>query len=68
MHIRLIYISLCIQFVPFRDYIDRYGNQVLSISRLPKHVLADIHYQLLSLKKSNGIKAGPALPAVEMYN
>uniref|UniRef100_A0A8C4ISK7 Copine-8 n=1 Tax=Dicentrarchus labrax TaxID=13489 RepID=A0A8C4ISK7_DICLA len=36
-----------VQFVPFRDYIDRSGNQVLSMARLAKDVLAEIPDQLL---------------------
>lgn len=67
-HRSLIYISLCIQFVPFRDYIDRSGNQVLSMARLAKDVLAEIPDQLLSFMKSKGIEPRPALPAVELQN
>lgn len=51
------------QFVPFRDYIDRSGNQVLSMARLAKDVLAEIPEQLLSFMKSRGIEPRPALPA-----
>ncbi|KAI4532212.1 hypothetical protein MG293_017477 [Ovis ammon polii] len=36
-----------VQFVPFRDYVDRSGNQVLSMARLAKDVLAEIPEQLL---------------------
>lgn len=54
---------LIIQFVPFRDYIDRSGNQVLSMARLAKDVLAEIPDQLLSYMKSRGIEPRPPLPA-----
>uniref|UniRef100_A0A672MEC2 Copine family member 9 n=1 Tax=Sinocyclocheilus grahami TaxID=75366 RepID=A0A672MEC2_SINGR len=50
-----------VQFVPFRDYIDRSGNQVLSMARLAKDVLAEIPDQLLSFMKSRGIEPRPAL-------
>ena len=50
-----------LQFVPFRDYIDRSGNQVLSMARLAKDVLAEIPDQLLSFMKSRGIEPRPAL-------
>ncbi len=53
--------SLGFQFVPFRDYIDRSGNQVLSMARLAKDVLAEIPDQLLSFMKSRGIEPRPAL-------
>ncbi|XP_072540721.1 copine-9-like [Salminus brasiliensis] len=52
-----------VQFVPFRDYIDRSGNQVLSMARLAKDVLAEIPDQLLSFMKSKGIEPRPALSA-----
>ncbi|XP_068170574.1 copine-9-like isoform X1 [Antennarius striatus] len=52
-----------VQFVPFRDYIDRSGNQVLSMARLAKDVLAEIPDQLLSFMKSHGIEPRPPLPA-----
>lgn len=52
-----------IQFVPFRDYIDRSGNQVLSMARLAKDVLAEIPDQLLSFMKSRGIEPQLPLPA-----
>ncbi|XP_066520712.1 copine-9-like [Hoplias malabaricus] len=52
-----------VQFVPFRDYIDRSGNQVLSMARLAKDVLAEIPDQLLSFMKSKSIEPRPALPA-----
>ncbi|KAG7239851.1 hypothetical protein INR49_030564 [Caranx melampygus] len=48
-------------FVPFRDYIDRSGNQVLSMARLAKDVLAEIPDQLLSFMKTRGIEPRPAL-------
>ncbi|XP_040008890.1 copine-9-like [Xiphias gladius] len=50
-----------VQFVPFRDYIDRSGNQVLSMARLAKDVLAEIPDQLLSFMKTRGIEPRPAL-------
>ncbi|TVK90502.1 Copine-9 [Bagarius yarrelli] len=52
-----------VQFVPFRDYIDRSGNQILSMARLAKDVLAEIPDQLLSFMKSKEIKPRPAPPA-----
>ncbi|MEQ2281516.1 Copine-9 [Ameca splendens] len=52
-----------VQFVPFRDYIDRSGNQVLSMARLAKDVLAEIPDQLMSFMKSRGIEPRPPLPA-----
>ncbi|KAM6927916.1 LOW QUALITY PROTEIN: copine-9-like [Xenentodon cancila] len=52
-----------VQFVPFRDYIDRSGNQVLSMARLAKDVLAEIPDQLLSFMKSRGIEPRPPLLA-----
>nr|XP_033782250.1 copine-9 isoform X2 [Geotrypetes seraphini] len=45
-----------VQFVPFRDYVDRSGNQVLSMARLAKDVLAEIPEQLLSYMKTREIK------------
>ncbi|MCI4375357.1 hypothetical protein PGIGA_G00108540 [Pangasianodon gigas] len=56
------------EFVPFRDYIDRSGNQILSMARLAKDVLAEIPDQLLSFMKSKGIEPRPALPATSMPN
>ncbi|XP_037629037.1 copine-9-like [Sebastes umbrosus] len=50
-----------VQFVPFRDYIDRSGNQVLSMAGLAKDVLAEIPDQLLSFMKSRGVEPRPAL-------
>ncbi|XP_060775468.1 copine-9-like [Neoarius graeffei] len=55
-----------VQFVPFRDYIDRSGNQILSMARLAKDVLAEIPDQLLSFMKSRGIEPRPAPPAASM--
>lgn len=52
------------QFVPFRDYIDRSGNQVLSMARLAKDVLAEIPDQLLSFMKSRAIEPRPPLSAI----
>lgn len=50
------------QFVPFRDYMDRTGNHVLSMARLAKDVLAEIPDQFISYMKSRGIKPNPAPP------
>ncbi|XP_031810557.1 copine-9 isoform X9 [Sarcophilus harrisii] len=47
-------------FVPFRDYIDRSGNQVLSMARLAKDVLAEIPEQLLSYMRTHDIQPRPA--------
>ncbi|XP_033939918.1 copine-9-like isoform X1 [Pseudochaenichthys georgianus] len=52
-----------VQFVPFRDYMDRSGNSVLSMARLAKDVLAEIPEQLLSFMKSRGLEPRPPLPA-----
>ncbi|XP_019910894.2 copine-9 [Esox lucius] len=52
-----------VQFVPFRDYIDRQGNQVLSMARLAKDVLAEIPEQLLGYMKTRNIIPQPAQPA-----
>ncbi|XP_027857985.1 copine-9-like isoform X2 [Xiphophorus couchianus] len=57
-----------VQFVPFRDYIDRSGNQVLSMARLAKDVLAEIPDQLMSYMKSRGIEARPPQPATSDPN
>nr|XP_061809104.1 copine-8-like isoform X2 [Nerophis lumbriciformis] len=51
-----------VQFVPFRDYIDRKGNHILSMARLAKDVLAEIPDQFLSYMRTRGIKPGPAPP------
>ncbi|XP_041636751.1 copine-8 [Cheilinus undulatus] len=51
-----------VQFVPFRDYIDRTGNHILSMARLAKDVLAEIPDQFLSYMKTRGIKPAPAPP------
>lgn len=45
-----------VQFVPFRDYIDRRGNHILSMARLAKDVLAEIPDQFLQYTRSRGIK------------
>ncbi|XP_015730465.1 copine-9 isoform X4 [Coturnix japonica] len=45
-----------VQFVPFRDYMDRGGSQVLSMARLAKDVLAEIPDQLLSYMRGRGIE------------
>ena len=58
--IRLFLVSQ--QFVPFRDYMDRTGNHVLSMARLAKDVLAEIPDQLISYMKSRGIKPSPVPP------
>ncbi|KAG7276381.1 hypothetical protein CRUP_014413 [Coryphaenoides rupestris] len=49
-------------FVPFRDYIDRTGNHVLSMARLAKDVLAEIPDQFLSYMRTRGVKPSPAPP------
>lgn len=54
--------SLSSQFVPFRDYIDRTGNHILSMARLAKDVLAEIPDQFLSYMRTRGIKPSPAPP------
>uniref|UniRef100_A0A8B9QIB7 Copine family member 9 n=1 Tax=Apteryx owenii TaxID=8824 RepID=A0A8B9QIB7_APTOW len=51
-----------VQFVPFRDYVDHSGNQVLSMARLAKDVLAEIPEQLLSYMKTRDIKPRKADP------
>ncbi|KAJ8393380.1 hypothetical protein AAFF_G00061020 [Aldrovandia affinis] len=51
-----------VQFVPFRDYVDRTGNHILSMARLAKDVLAEIPDQFLSYMKTRGIKPLPAPP------
>ncbi|NXG72814.1 CPNE9 protein, partial [Baryphthengus martii] len=51
-----------VQFVPFRDYVDDSGNQVLSMARLAKDVLAEIPEQLLSYMKTRDIKPRRARP------
>ncbi|XP_075882524.1 copine Va isoform X1 [Nelusetta ayraudi] len=51
-----------VQFVPFRDYMDRTGNHVLSMARLAKDVLAEIPDQLISYMKSRRIKPSPVPP------
>ncbi|XP_035016213.1 copine-8 isoform X1 [Hippoglossus stenolepis] len=51
-----------VQFVPFRDYMDRTGNHVLSMARLAKDVLAEIPDQLISYMKSRGIKPNTVPP------
>ncbi|XP_068838726.1 copine-9 isoform X4 [Capricornis sumatraensis] len=52
-----------VQFVPFRDYVDRSGNQVLSMARLAKDVLAEIPEQLLSYMRTRDIRPRPPPPA-----
>lgn len=47
------------QFVPFRDYVDRTGNHVLSMARLARDVLAEIPDQLVSYMKAKGIRPHP---------
>nr|XP_033814546.1 copine-8 isoform X3 [Geotrypetes seraphini] len=51
-----------VQFVPFRDYIDRTGNHILSMARLAKDVLAEIPDQFLLYMRSRGFKPFPAPP------
>ncbi|KAL7982730.1 hypothetical protein Chor_010328 [Crotalus horridus] len=51
-----------VQFVPFRDYVDRTGNHVLSMARLARDVLAEIPDQFLSYMRVRGIKPSPAPP------
>ncbi|KAJ8245438.1 hypothetical protein GJAV_G00270760 [Gymnothorax javanicus] len=51
-----------VQFVPFRDYVDRTGNNVLSMARLAKDVLAEIPDQFLSYMRTRGFKPQPAPP------
>nr|XP_033774997.1 copine-5-like isoform X2 [Geotrypetes seraphini] len=51
-----------VQFVPFRDYIDRTGNHVLSMARLAKDVLAEIPDQFISYMKARSVKPNPAPP------
>uniref|UniRef100_A0A7N8XXL2 Copine 8 n=1 Tax=Mastacembelus armatus TaxID=205130 RepID=A0A7N8XXL2_9TELE len=55
-----------VQFVPFRDYIDRTGNHILSMARLAKDVLAEIPDQFLSYMRTRGIKPSPAGPALPL--
>lgn len=62
VRIPLMFSLLCPQFVPFRDYMDRTGNHVLSMARLAKDVLAEIPDQFISYMKSRGIKPNPAPP------
>ncbi|XP_041713067.1 copine-8-like isoform X1 [Coregonus clupeaformis] len=54
-----------VQFVPFRDYMDRTGNHVLSMARLAKDVLAEIPDQLILYMKNRGIKPCPLPPPYE---
>ncbi|XP_056434178.1 copine-8 [Gadus chalcogrammus] len=51
-----------VQFVPFRDYVDRTGNHILSMARLAKDVLAEIPDQFLSYMRTRGVKPSPAPP------
>ncbi|CAG5957582.1 unnamed protein product [Menidia menidia] len=53
---------IIVGFVPFRDYIDRRGNHILSMARLAKEVLAEIPDQFLSYMRTRGIKPGPLPP------
>ncbi|XP_073425771.1 copine-9 [Dendrobates tinctorius] len=57
-----------VQFVPFRDYVDRSGNQILSMARLAKDVLAEIPEQFLSYMKSREIKPRPLPPSAPIQN
>ncbi|XP_053527444.1 copine-5 isoform X2 [Artibeus jamaicensis] len=54
-----------VQFVPFRDYVDRTGNHVLSMARLARDVLAEIPDQLVSYMKAKGIRPRPPPEAPE---
>ncbi|XP_051710762.2 copine-5 isoform X3 [Oryctolagus cuniculus] len=54
-----------VQFVPFRDYVDRTGNHVLSMARLARDVLAEIPDQLVSYMKAQGIRPQPPPAAPE---
>ncbi|KAK2509407.1 hypothetical protein MC885_021427 [Smutsia gigantea] len=54
-----------VQFVPFRDYVDRTGNHVLSMARLARDVLAEIPDQLVSYMKAQGIRPQPPPAAQE---
>uniref|UniRef100_A0A8C4QMF6 Copine Va n=1 Tax=Eptatretus burgeri TaxID=7764 RepID=A0A8C4QMF6_EPTBU len=55
-----------VQFVPFRDYVERGGEEVLSIERLARDVLAEIPDQVLTFMKSQDIApfVPPAPPTV----
>uniref|UniRef100_UPI00358E73B8 copine-9 isoform X1 n=1 Tax=Myxine glutinosa TaxID=7769 RepID=UPI00358E73B8 len=55
-----------VQFVPFRDYVERGGEEVLSIERLARDVLAEIPDQVLTFMKSRDIApfVPPAPPTV----
>ncbi|XP_072291670.1 copine-8-like [Eucyclogobius newberryi] len=57
-----------VQFVPFRDYMDRRGNQILSMARLAKEVLAEIPDQFLSYMRTRGIKPGPQPPSFTLLS
>lgn len=59
---KLTFLSCLSQFVPFRDYVDRSGNQVLSMARLAKDVLAEIPEQLLSYMRTRDIQPRPPPP------
>ena len=51
------------QFVPFRDFVGKSTNQILSQARLAKEVLAEIPDQLCGYMKAKGIKPGTAPPS-----
>ncbi|XP_032822313.1 copine-8-like isoform X1 [Petromyzon marinus] len=51
-----------VQFVPFRDYVDRGGSQVLSMERLARDVLAEVPEQFLSFMRSRRVPPRPAPP------
>lgn len=53
--------------MPFRDYVDRTGNHVLSMARLARDVLAEIPDQLVSYMKAQGIRPRPA-PAAPAHS
>ena len=52
-----------LQFVPFRDFIGKSSNQILSQARLAKEVLAEIPDQLVGYMKSKNIKPSAPPPA-----
>ena len=49
-----------VQFVPFREFLGRYGNDLaLSEAQLAKEVLAEIPEQIVGYMKKRGIKPRP---------
>lgn len=59
-------LSLALQFVPFRDYIDHRGNHILSMARLAKDVLAEIPDQFLLYMRTRGIKPNLSPPCYSL--